>query len=66
MSTPTPKSTADNFAIREVRYSLPELLRDIQVERDAPAFAMERLDQADITRVFGKKPRTRRVLKSRK
>lgn len=63
-SAPQPDPAPKSFGFPEVRYSLPELLRDIEVEREAPAFAMEQLDQSDITRVF--KKRARRVLKSRK
>lgn len=59
---PTPITTS---SISEVRYSLPELLEEVELEREAPALAMERLDQSDINRLFGKK-RTRRVVKPRK
>lgn len=52
-------------ALTEVRYSLPELLREVEVERAAPAFAMERLDQVEIAKLFTK-GKTRRALKSRK
>jgi len=51
--------------ITEVRYSLPDLLREVQMERDAPAFAMEKLDQGEIAKFF-KKARPRRATKSRK
>lgn len=61
--TVTPKPTGTTIA--EVRYSLPELLEEVQREREAPTFAMERLDQSDINRFFGKK-RAHRVVKSRK
>lgn len=52
-------------ALTEVRYSLPELLREVEVERNAPAFAMEKLDQVEIAKLFTK-GKTRRALKSRK
>lgn len=61
-STSSPTGSAP---VAEVRYSLPEMLREVQQEREAPAFAMERLDQSDINRLFGKK-RTRRAIKPRK
>jgi hypothetical protein len=48
-----------------VRYSLPQLLREVQLERNAPAFAMEKLEQVEIAKIF-QKNRPRRVLKSRK
>jgi hypothetical protein len=48
-----------------IRYSLPQLLREVQLERNTPAFAMEKLEQVEITKVF-QKNRPRRVLKPRK
>lgn len=38
--------------IAEVRYSLPQLLEEIKAERAASTFAMERLDQAEIGKLF--------------
>ena len=49
----------------EVRYSLPQLLREVKLELDAPAFAMEKLEQSEIAKLF-KKNRPRRVNKSGK
>jgi hypothetical protein len=49
----------------EVRYSLPDLLQEVALERGAPAFAMEKLDQVEITKLY-QKTRPRRVLKSKK
>lgn len=51
-------------AMAEVRYSLPELLREVEAERNAPAFAMEKLDQVEISKLFSKEKK-RRALKSR-
>jgi hypothetical protein len=51
--------------ITEVRYSLPELLREVQLERDAPAFAMEKLEQVEIAKLF-QKNRPRRAPRSGK
>jgi len=48
-----------------VRYSLPQLLREVKLERDTPAFSMEKLEQVEIAKLF-QKNRPRRVLKSRK
>jgi len=48
--------------LSEVRYSLPDLLREIQTERNAPAFANEKLDQVEISKLFQKK-RPRRATK---
>ena len=44
--------------ITEVRYSLPQLLREVKQERAAAAFAMEKLDQVEIAKLF-KKPARR-------
>lgn len=49
--------------IGEVRYSLPQLLKELEIERAAGSFAMEKLDQAEITKMF--KAHTRRA-KSKK
>ena len=49
----------------EVRYSLPDLLREVALERGAPAFAMEKLDQVEITKLY-QKSRPRRALKPKK
>lgn len=61
---PAPRPVADSGPVG-VRYSLPQLLREVQLERNTPAFAMEKLDQVEIAKVF-QKNRPRRVLKSRK
>lgn len=36
----------------EIRYSLPELLREVIRDRASRAFAMEKLDQPSITTLF--------------
>lgn len=51
--------------LAEVRYSLPALLRDVQVERNAAAYAFEKLDQLEIAKLF-KKNRVRRATRPRK
>lgn len=38
--------------IAEVRYSLPEMLEEIKAERAASTFAMEKLDQQEIGKLF--------------
>lgn len=46
------------IAIAEVRYSLPELLGELQAERATGTFAMEKLDQHEIGKLFkAKAPR---------
>lgn len=49
--------------LHEVRYSLPDLLAELELERNAGSFAMEKLDQAEIGKMFENK-RKRRVKKA--
>lgn len=39
-------------AITEVKYSLPEMLRELEIERAASSFSMEKLDQMEIGKLF--------------
>jgi hypothetical protein len=50
-----PKSTM----LLEVRYSLPEMLAELEAERGSASFAMEKLDQAEIGKLFKSKKPTR-------
>jgi hypothetical protein len=43
--------------ISEVRYSLPEMLREIELERRESSFAMESLDQLEIRKMFASRRR---------
>jgi len=61
MPAPAPESTR----LAVVRYSLPALLLEVQVERSATAFAMEKLDQVEIAKLF-QKPRVRRAVTPRR
>lgn len=38
--------------IAEVKYSLPDLLEELKAERAASSFAMEKLDQHEIGKLF--------------
>lgn len=60
----TPSAPAPATGLAEVRYSLPELLREIAQERSSHAFAMEKLGHAEIGKLFSQ-PRKRRALKPR-
>ncbi len=56
-SPPTPQSSPqdgppDIMALAEVRYSLPELLAELRLERTTGSFAMERLNQFEIGKLF--------------
>ena len=64
-STPPPgPSVPPTVALAEVRYSLPQMLHELKAERAASTFAMEKLDQQEIGKLFKATP-TRRV-KSKK
>lgn len=45
--------------IQEVRYSLPKLLRELQIERTSSVFSMEILDQVEISKIFAQAKRAR-------
>lgn len=45
--------------LTEVKYSLPEMLEELKAERAAATFAMERLDQNEIGKLFKAKPRAK-------
>ena len=53
-STPDPSAPATpaGLVIAEVRFSLPQLMEEIKAERAARTFAMERLDQGEIGKLF--------------
>lgn len=45
--------------LSEVKYSLPDLLEEIKLERTADSFAMEKLDHLEINKLFKAKPKRR-------
>jgi hypothetical protein len=47
----TPRAPA-RIIITEVKYSLPEMLEELKAERAASTFAMEKLDQNEIGKLF--------------
>ena len=56
-----PKETAAQapkpIVLTEVKYSLPEMLAELEAARGSASFAMEKLDQAEIGKLFKtKKP----------
>jgi hypothetical protein len=54
---PTPRAPG----VSEVRYSILNLLEEIKADRNATSFAMERLDQHEIGKIFkAKTPRAKR------
>jgi len=63
-TTPSPDSPAPaSLVLKEVKYSLPEMLEELKAERAASSFAMEKLDQVEIGKLF--KPKTPRRVKSK-
>ena len=51
-------ATALPFSIiSEVRYALPEMLREIEQERRDSSFAMETLEQVEIRKMFASRQR---------
>ncbi len=59
---PTPDSAPlpPALVVREVKYSLPNLLAELKAERANSTFAMEKLDQQEIGKLF-KAKMTRRA-----
>ena len=47
--------------IGEVRYSLPQLLAELEAERASGSFAMEKLDQTEIGKMFKTRQSSRRA-----
>ncbi len=47
-----PHHPAPKVQLAEVRYSLPEMLEELKTERAASTFAMEKLDQHEIGKLF--------------
>jgi hypothetical protein len=65
MSSPPPEPPEDAPAapksamLAEVKYSLPEMLAELEAERGSASFAMEKLDQAEIGKLFKSKKAAR-------
>lgn len=53
-SAPPPDSfpPPPSLVLAEVKYSLPEMLHELTAERAAATFAMEKLDQFEIGKLF--------------
>lgn len=49
----------DIIGLAEVRYSLPELLAELRLERTTGSFAMERLNQFEIGKLFQNRQKRR-------
>ncbi len=57
---PAPTGGPNSSPIAMVKYSLPELLAELKLERSSSILAMEKLQQADIGNLFQNKQRRRR------
>ena len=51
------------IVLKEVKYSLPDMLNELKAERALGSFASEKLDQTEIGKLF--KPKTPRRVKSK-
>ncbi len=51
--------------IAEIRYSLPELLEELKLDRTTGSFSMEKLDQTEITKLFETHKKRRAKKKSK-
>lgn len=58
--TPPETPPPVRITLREVKYSMPEMLSELKAERAAGGFGMEKLDQQEIGKLFKSKI-TRRV-----
>jgi hypothetical protein len=65
MSESTPDGPAATSKLKEVRYSLRELLSEVQQEREGSSIGQEIVDQMEIEKLFSSKKKVRRG-KSRK
>jgi hypothetical protein len=54
---PVKTTSSPLSVISEVRYALPELLREIEEERRESSFAMETLEQVEIRKMFANRQR---------
>jgi len=51
------KAAPKSNMLAEVKYSLPEMLAELDAEKGSASFAMEKLDQSEIGKLFkSKKP----------
>lgn len=63
MSDSAEPNVPAKIVLREVKYSLPEMLNELKAERSLGSFASEKLDQTEIGKLF--KPKTPRRVKSK-
>jgi hypothetical protein len=56
---PPPAETGLPVELVSVRYSLPQMLAELRVDRATGSMASEKLDQVEITKLFKKQPQRR-------
>ena len=59
MSKDTQGASVHKVALAEVRYSLRELLEEVQAERESASIGQEIVDQTEITKLFKRKKKVR-------
>jgi hypothetical protein len=52
MKDSNPDNTVNNSLLKEVRYSLRELLQEVNQEREGSSIGQEMVDQAEIGKLF--------------
>lgn len=57
----TSRVAAAPLVLAEVRYPLPQILAELELERSAGSFAMEKLDQKEIGNLFKARRPSRRA-----
>lgn len=58
-ATPPNDDALEEFTIQEVKYSLPLMLRELQLERSQSYFSKEIIDQVEITKIFAQAKKAR-------
>lgn len=57
---PAQGSEKKGSAIHEVRYSLTDILAEVNAEKETSTFGQEIVDQTEITKLFNRKKKARR------
>ncbi len=57
--SPAPAESGLPVGLVNVRYSLPQMLAELRVDRATGAMASEKLDQGEIGKLFKKQPKRR-------
>lgn len=61
-ASPKSSASAPNVSpVGEIKYSLPDMLAELKIERATGSFAMEKLDQLEIGKLFTAKNLRRRA-----